>query len=276
MAFQIKYDKDGLPIASDSVVAPETQNTVEAPQQDIVQVTQLEEEVEEQNTEKPTEQESEQETVIDHQSTETIKNQAVQESFRALREKAERAEQEKNELRRLLKEAQEKTNIVNDEDIKLGDDDFAEGKHLKQLQQTVKKLKQDAEQNRHQAMISATEIRLKSQFPDFDRIVSATNIESLRNQYPELAASVNSNQDLYTKAVSAYTMIKKLGISQEDNFIEAKAQTIKNAAKPKPLASISPQKGDTPLSHANAFASGLTPELQAQLIREMNESRKGY
>lgn len=276
MSFEIKYDRDGNPITPAPVITSEPQKSIEQPLQDIAQGTHFEETVEEHDPAQEPEQESEQEKVVEQQKTEAIKQQAAQESFRALREKAERLEQERNEYMRMLKEEQSKKSESHDDDIRLGDDDLAEGKHIKQLQQTVKKLKQDAEQNRQMALLSATESRLKSQFPDFDRIVSANNIESFRNQYPELAASVNANQDLYAKAVSAYTMIKKLGIVQEDNFIEAKAQTIKNASKPKPLASIAPQKGDTPLSHANAFASGLTPELQAQLIREMNESRKGY
>ena len=37
---------------------------------------------------------------------------------------------------------------------------------------------------------------------------------------------------------------------------------------------MSPQQGDSPLSRANAFANGLTPELRVQLIKEMEEARK--
>ncbi len=50
----------------------------------------------------------------------------------------------------------------------------------------------------------------------------------------------------------------------------------KNASKPKPLASVNPQQGDSPLSRANAFANGLTEELKDQLRKEMSESRRGY
>jgi hypothetical protein len=53
-----------------------------------------------------------------------------------------------------------------------------------------------------------------------------------------------------------------------------RAAAQKNASKPKPLASVSPQQGDSPLSRANAFANGLTPELQKQLRQEMEEARK--
>ena len=53
-----------------------------------------------------------------------------------------------------------------------------------------------------------------------------------------------------------------------------KAKAVINAQKPRPLTSISPQQGDSPLSKANAFANGLTPELQAQLLKEMKQSMK--
>ena len=118
-------------------------------------------------------------------------------------------------------------------------------------------------------------MRLKTQYPDFDNIVSRENLESLRLAYPEIAQTINSSSDLYSQAVSAYTMIKKLGIGVEDSFIEEKAAIQRNAAKPKPLASINPQQGDSPLSKANAFATSgkLTDELKAQMLKEMNEFR---
>ena len=68
-------------------------------------------------------------------------------------------------------------------------------------------------------------------------------------------------------------MVKKLGISEQvmvDNQGKATAQ--RNAAKPRPTASISPQQGETPLSRANAFANGLTEEMKKQLYKEMLEA----
>ena len=59
-----------------------------------------------------------------------------------------------------------------------------------------------------------------------------------------------------------------------DNYKTDRELAQKNASKPKPLASVSPQQGDSPLSRANAFANGLTNELKAQLRKEMEEARK--
>ena len=87
----------------------------------------------------------------------------------------------------------------------------------------------------------------------------------------------NSSNDLYSTAVSAYTMIKNLGIAPKgDDFMVQKAQAQKNAAKPKPLASVNPQQGESPLSKANAFANGLTDDLKAQLLKEMYAARRDH
>ena len=60
-------------------------------------------------------------------------------------------------------------------------------------------------------------------------------------------------------------------------MIEAdKRKAQENSAKPRPMASVSPQQGESPLSHANAFANGLTPELQKQLWKEMQDAKKGF
>jgi hypothetical protein len=53
-----------------------------------------------------------------------------------------------------------------------------------------------------------------------------------------------------------------------------KLRAQKNAAKPKPLASVNPQQGDSPLSKANAFANGLTDDLKKQLRKEMEDARR--
>jgi hypothetical protein len=139
----------------------------------------------------------------------------------------------------------------------------------------IKALEQKIQGYQQQSAESTVEAKLKYQYPDFDKIVSADNIRQLSSSYPELAATINSSSDLYSKAVSAYTLIKKLGIAPaEDMYSQEREVAQRNAAKPRPLASVSPQQGDSPLSHANAFANGLTPELRKQLHKEMVEAMK--
>ena len=158
----------------------------------------------------------------------------------------------------------------------INEDDLVEGKHLKRYDAEIKKLRQEQEQFKQQSYAMTAQQQLRSKYPDFDKVVNEDNIEQLKYAYPELANTLNSSTDLYSTAVSAYTMIKKLGIIQEDNYMADKAQALKNASKPKPLASVSPQQGDSPLSKANAFANGLTDELRAAMIKEMNEARKNH
>ncbi len=204
-------------------------------------------------------------------------------NLRVLREKAlraEAAERERDELARRIQDMemgryqQQKPVPVEEPDTELGPDDLVDAKYLRKYDKTIKELRDELKTYKEQTTLASTDARLKARFPDIDSVVSKENIDILRYEYPELAATLNATPDMYNKAVSAYTLIKKLGISQEDLYVEDRAKAQKNAAKPKPMASIAPQQGDSPLSKANAFANGLTDDLQKQMLKEMNEARK--
>lgn len=121
-----------------------------------------------------------------------------------------------------------------------------------------------------------TEIKVKTDFPDFDRVVNQENLSKLKEQDPDLAMMIYNNKDLYSQSAVAYRAIKKMGIFDEQS--ERDKETIKNnRGKPRTVTSMSPQEGPSgPLSHANAFAQGLTPDLQKQLLKEMNDARKKH
>ena len=217
-------------------------------------------------------------------SAQPVQNNHVKqpsESWKQLREKALAAERRSQELEAALIQAQSQRQPAQtspeetEEEVSIDADALVEGKHLSKVNKQIRSLQDQLKQYQQQNTLSSTELKLKSQYNDFDSVVTRDNLESLRLAYPEIAQSLNSNPDLYAKAVSAYTMIKKLGIGVEDSFIEEKAAIQRNAAKPKPLASINPQQGDSPLSKANAFATSgkLTDELKAQMLKEMNEFR---
>lgn len=202
-------------------------------------------------------------------------------NLRRLREKTERLERERDDALRRARELESqhaKATPASEEedDFKIDENALMEGKDLKRVAREIKKLKGEINQYRQQSSMESTEARLKSQYTDFDRVVSKENVEALRESYPEIAASISANPDIYGRAVSAYTLIKKMGIYTDNPQYEAdRLVAQRNAAKPKPTASISPQQGDTPLSRANAFASGkVTKELQQQLYQEMVESMK--
>lgn len=283
MSFELKYNPDGTIIKN-----KELEKTIADLQENLAAAsdpTSPSNPPEAADTTQYTHSEPEQEAISsDPAPSEEEYNQAAEQAkvaqqktkednMRALREKAERLERERDEYMRKLQEAQASKDS---EDLSIQDSDLAEGKHLKKLQSEIKRLRQESEASRQQSALTQTEIRLKSQYSDFDKVVSADNINQLRESYPELAASINSNNDLYTKAVSAYTMIKKLGIHQDPIYTSEKARIAQNATKPKPTATIAPQRSDSPLQQANSFANGLTPELRNQLRAEMEQSRKGY
>lgn len=190
-----------------------------------------------------------------------------EDNMRALREAKERAEQDREELLARVKQYENKQ-----EESTYGDDDLIEGKHLKKEIASVRKQLKNYEAQVAQA---TDETRLKTRFPDFDGVVTQKALESLREADPESLETIAMSQSsLYSRGVAAYKRIKELGIYVEDNFENERASVQKNSTKPKPVNSISSQQGASPLSQANAFANGLTPELQQQLRNEMEEAIK--
>lgn len=199
-------------------------------------------------------------------------------NFKIIREKAKRAEGERDEALRRLQEFENAraTPVPEEDSLAIDNDSYVEGKHLKTMHKEMRRMQQEISQYKQQSTVSTAELRLKSEFPDFDSIVSKDNIELLNDLYPDIANTVrNSNADIYGKAVTAYTLIKKLGIVSDDKSFDAdKRKILENAAKPKPLASIKPQKGDSPLAHSTAFTDTITEEEKKTLFKEMMESKK--
>ena len=197
-------------------------------------------------------------------------------NFKALRLEKERLERENFKALKQIEELQRKAQKPDEDmDLEISDDDLFEGKHYKKIQRQLKKQKEDLEQYQAQIKMTTTEAKLKAQYSDFDKVVNEETIKRLTQEEPEIADTISSTQNLYSKAVSAYKMIKKLGIYVEDNYAPDRNVVQRNSLRPKASASVSPQQGDSPLTRANEFANGLTPELKKQLWREMEESAKG-
>jgi hypothetical protein len=191
-----------------------------------------------------------------------------QESFRELRLKMERIERERDEYARMVQQMQQpKQQQEEDEEIRLNPDELVEGKHLSAYEKKLRKIEQKLQQQSQQNAAMNAEAMIRIEMPDFDKVVTKDAVQALQYQYPELAESIANNNNLHSKAKAAYQAIKKLNLSQ--NY-STEAETItKNTAKPKPLASLSPAQGDSPLTHANAFANGLTQDLKDKLYKEM-------
>lgn len=204
-------------------------------------------------------------------------NKTMEDNMRNLRLGREKAERERDELlarMREIEQSQQRPVAPKQEELHVADDDFVEGRHLSAYDNKIKALQNELKSYKTKTDASNAETRLKTQYQDFDKVVNAGNVEALRIAYPEIAETLNSSSDLYTKAVSAYTLIKKLGIHKEDTFAADRAKAQANASKPRPLTSVAPQEGDGPLAKANAFAQGLTDDLKKQLYKEMMEARR--
>lgn len=213
--------------------------------------------------------------IVEQTPVEVKPETPAQISWRQLREKAERAEKRAKELEDMIanqshqpsKQAIEE----DDEEIRIQPDDLVEGKHLSRYDKKIRKLEAELKQYQTKSYEATAETKIKQEFPDYDKVVTQESLYILQSQFPELAQSISSNPDLYSKAKAAHLAITKLGINPNDT--SAQETTInKNISKPKPLASISPQMGDSPLTRANAFASGLTQELKDQLYKEMQDA----
>ena len=201
-------------------------------------------------------------------------------SFKQLREKADRAEREaqrlgreRDEIARKYEEYNSKANPLpqEEEESSIRPDELVEGKHLSRYEKKIKKLEQQLQDHTRKTQAMTAESRIRSEFPDYDKVVTEETLYILRSQFPELASSIAANPDLYSQAKAAHQAIAKLGLAQTDTSLE---QTLiaKNTAKPRPLASIAPSQGDSPLTRANAFANGLTDELKAQLYKEAKDA----
>lgn len=204
--------------------------------------------------------------------------------FKTVKQLKEKAERERDEAIRRAKELEERltgyqhAQPEEDYSLNLGNDELVEGKHIskidKKVDAKIRALEEKLARYESQSSQSLVEAKLKLEYPDIEKVVTKENIELLSMQEPDIAATIQDSQDLYKKAVTAYKLIKKFGIQPEDSYQNDRARAQENAAKPRPLTSIAPQQGNSPLAHANAFANGLTEELKAQLLKEMMEARR--
>lgn len=263
MSFEMKYNPDGTPVRQ-----PEPNFEQQAPVQEPHVAEEPAAEVEQDSQhEQPVAQES-----------------STERNFKELRQKAsqyDKVARERDDMMRRVQELESRSAPqapsipqAQEEDDVLGSDDLVEGKHLSKMGRKIKGLEEKLRQYEQKSSMSNTEMRLRTEYPDFDKVVCAENLNALRESEPYLAESIGNDPDMYRKAVSAYKLIKKMGVYTEDIYQQEKALVQRNAAKPKSLASIAPQQGESPLSRANVFANGLTEDLKKQLFEEVRKASR--
>jgi hypothetical protein len=203
-------------------------------------------------------------------------------SFSELRNAKEKAERERDALMAQWLASQQQNQpkksveIEEDYDINIGDDDLADGKVVRKVDARTRALEKKLAQMEAQSREMAAESRVRAKCPDIDSIVTDENIYLLRQNYPEVAQSLAVAPDNWDKLASVYTMIKTLGIHKTRSYESDKVAAVKNIKKPRPMASISPQQGESPLSGVNAFVTDfkMTKEAQKNTWKEMQEAMK--
>lgn len=189
------------------------------------------------------------------------------ETRRVMKEQERRMQMYEEELQRLRQQAK-----TPEEDSleKLADDDLTTVAHAKKIAARV--AKEAAEAALRQREAETVDERLQAKYSDFDDVVSQENIEYLKLNEPELAFSLRAlANDPYAQGVAAYKLLKKI-VPQKQSVPVEKLKAEKNVQKP--ISVNAAPKASTPLGNAHMFENGLTPELKAQLYKEMQEARK--
>lgn len=250
--------------------------------------------------EQQAEQHEQQVEQIDNEHEEVPVEQAKdhKQSWKELREKAELADKyqrERDEYYRVLQQIEQQSYMQQqnlqqratqeDEDDgfdlnNIPDDDLLSGKDLKKVlnkqQKSQQRLYEDMLRQQKVAQEKMLENELKSKYNDFYDVVNTDNIAKLRELRPGLAKSLYLNPDMKEKAEETYMAIRDLGIYRKDEFVKQKEVAQRNFSKPRSVNSVGPQTGDSPLNQANAFANGLTKELQKKLYQEMLDKAGQY
>lgn len=179
------------------------------------------------------------------------------------RERQERiAETQRREAaeRRLAEIAQAKQ----ESEESLGaDDDYIEAKHFKKLQREVKETRQQLkerqereQQERQQNELWRTEMTLRSQFNDYNDVMTSENLAQLEEKDPIMARVLHDSQDEYAKRVGAYNLIKRMKQQNAPSPEAAiNAQKLEeNASKIRPAASMASQSASvSPLRQASKY-----------------------
>lgn len=192
-------------------------------------------------------------------------------NWRETRRKLEAMESQNRELKDKIDRMSGPQKNEDDDLAKLADDDIVTAKQARSL--AAKMARQVADEVVRQREVSTLDERLKTKFPDFDSIVTRENIETLKQNEPELAMSLNAiSHDPYAQATAAYKILKKHGFGVSEDVVKNKARAEANSKKPVSVQTVTKQS--SAIGNAYQFENGLTPELKKQLWKDMQDCAK--
>jgi hypothetical protein len=170
-------------------------------------------------------------------------------NFRLLRERQDELERRAKQAEYELEQERRKQKAVKEQLDPLDDDDFTTGKHHKKTVEELNLLKAQLEYMQIQQ-------NLRTQYPDFDLVVTEKNLEEYAKRKPLKWAQIADDPNVYRKQALAYEELKELGIVNGDPYKAEKTAIKQNSVKPRSAATISAPATESPLSQATAYANG--------------------
>ena len=223
-------------------------------------------------------------TVEEQKQPEQAQEQTQKEqNWRLMRDRMEAAERRAQELERIMQmnmnqQQTTKLQVVDeDDDFDISDDTYIEGKHLKKYVKTLKKelkeTKQQFQKYSQESAVSNAEMRLKTQFPDFDKVVSSANIEKLKHEKPALFRSIMANPDIYDQGYTAYEMIKNS--VQVDPYASEEKRLEENRVKPRSSATAAPQANESALARVGDYDRRILTEARKnELLKQVHDAKQ--
>lgn len=196
-------------------------------------------------------QEQVQEAVVEQEESAPVQAEAAPETkkelqFKQLRERAERAEQRAYDMERAQQQQRQQAVPVDDDDISVDDDLYIEGKqykqHLKAIKKELKQTKEQLEQVAHQAV----DMRLRTKYPDFDKVVNEENLQKLNEKRAPQFRALAATPDRGDRLETAYEMIKSWVV--ETDYSEQEARIAANKSKPRTSTASNSAESSSPLS----------------------------
>lgn len=158
-----------------------------------------------------------------------------------------------------------------DELAKLAEDDILTVAQAKKL--ATKLARQTAESMFREREALTVDERLQAKYPDFMSTVTRENIELLKETKPQLAKSLlKFADDPFQQSELAYEYIKNHIPQRDESMSKDKKKALENAKKPVSVQAVGKTSA---IGQVHQFENGITPELKAQLWKEMQQVRKG-
>ena len=202
-------------------------------------------------------------------------------NWRALEERAMKAEREKEELARYIASMQQKQTPQQSQEypnaLEGSDDDLIERKHLKhyakQFQSEISKTKEELNATISRLQQEQVEQRLRRNYSDFDAVVTEDNIRKLAAAKPAVYRSLMANPDLYDKAELAYEAVRTWIETPQQKQVNERIQNNMN----KPRTASSGQIAENPLTSVDNYDRRVLSEDRKAAIRsQVEQAKKGW